>query len=170
MYSGRATRALPRVGFPIRTSRHHRLVSISTGLIAAAHVLHRLSAPRHPPCALVLLIEKNTCVATMEFSRCARAGAPAEDRSSGLSKLNSAIDRGQRISRRPGIRTEKELHQRARSLRSKSPGFPRKEVIQPQLPLRLPCYDFTPVTNPTFGGSLPCGLGHRLRVLPASVV
>ena len=54
--------------------------------------------------------------------------------------------------------------------RSKSSGFPRKEVIQPQLPLRLPCYDFTPVTNPTFGGSLPCGLGHRLRVLPASVV
>ena len=48
--------------------------------------------------------------------------------------------------------------------------LPRKEVIQPQLPLRLPCYDFTPVTDPTFGGSLPCGLGHRLRVLPASVV
>ena len=23
-----------------------------------------------------------------------------------------------------------------------------KEVIQPQVPLRLPCYDFTPVTNP----------------------
>ena len=25
----------------------------------------------------------------------------------------------------------------------------RKEVIQPQVPLRLPCYDFTPVANPT---------------------
>ena len=24
---------------------------------------------------------------------------------------------------------------------------PRKEVIQPQVPLRLPCYDFTPVTS-----------------------
>ena len=24
----------------------------------------------------------------------------------------------------------------------------RKEVIQPHLPVRLPCYDFTPVTNP----------------------
>ena len=34
-------------------------------------------------------------------------------------------------------------------------GLPRKEVIQPQLPLRLPCYDFTPVTGPTFDGSLP---------------
>ena len=25
----------------------------------------------------------------------------------------------------------------------------RKEVIQPHLPIRLPCYDFTPITNPT---------------------
>jgi hypothetical protein len=38
------------------------------------------------------------------------------------------------------------------------PGFPRKEVIQPQLPLRLPCYDFVPVTSPTFGG---CSLAVR---------
>ena len=30
----------------------------------------------------------------------------------------------------------------------------RKEVIQPQVLLRLPCYDFTPVINPTFGGVL----------------
>ena len=28
----------------------------------------------------------------------------------------------------------------------------RKEVIQPQVPLRLPCYDFAPVTELTFGG------------------
>ena len=30
----------------------------------------------------------------------------------------------------------------------------RKEVIQPHLPVRLPCYDFTPITDPTFDGSL----------------
>ena len=30
----------------------------------------------------------------------------------------------------------------------------RKEVIQPHLPIRLPCYDFTPVANPTFGSAL----------------
>ena len=30
----------------------------------------------------------------------------------------------------------------------------RKEVIQPHLPIRLPCYDFTPVTGPAFDGSL----------------
>ena len=29
--------------------------------------------------------------------------------------------------------------------------IPRKEVIQPHLPVRLPCYDFTPVTNPALG-------------------
>ena len=46
----------------------------------------------------------------------------------------------------------------------------RKEVIQPHLPVRLPCYDFTPITDPTFDGSLPEGLGHRLRVLPTFVV
>jgi hypothetical protein len=32
--------------------------------------------------------------------------------------------------------------------------FLRKEVIQPQLPLLLPCYDFVPVTSPAFSGCL----------------
>src|SRR5258707_12325205 len=30
----------------------------------------------------------------------------------------------------------------------------RKEVIQPQLPLQLPCYDFVPVTDPALDGCL----------------
>ena len=30
----------------------------------------------------------------------------------------------------------------------------RKEVIQPHLPIRLPCYDLTLIINPTFGGVL----------------
>src|SRR5882724_3595576 len=42
----------------------------------------------------------------------------------------------------------------------------RKEVIQPHLPVRLPCYDFVPIVVPTFDHSLPDGLGHGLRVLP----
>ena len=29
--------------------------------------------------------------------------------------------------------------------------LPRKEVIQPHLPIRLPCYDFTPITSRSFG-------------------
>ena len=33
-------------------------------------------------------------------------------------------------------------------------------MIQPHLPIRLPCYDFTPITGPTFGRAL---LAVRLR-------
>jgi hypothetical protein len=40
--------------------------------------------------------------------------------------------------------------------------FSLKEVIQPQVPLRLPCYDFTPVIDHTVDGVLP-----KVR-LPAS--
>ena len=32
-------------------------------------------------------------------------------------------------------------------------GLPRKEVIQPHLPVRLPCYDFVPIADPTFDHS-----------------
>ena len=41
----------------------------------------------------------------------------------------------------------------------------RKEVIQPQVPLRLPCYDLVPVTEFTF--DTPESV--RLRVPPASM-
>ena len=42
-------------------------------------------------------------------------------------------------------------------LRFEHSGFPsrsllRKEVIQPHLPIRLPCYDFTPVIDLTLAG------------------
>jgi hypothetical protein len=50
----------------------------------------------------------------------------------------------------------------------------RKEVIQPQVPLRLPCYDFTPVADLTVDGCPPGsedpGLAHRLRVKPTPMV
>ena len=48
--------------------------------------------------------------------------------------------------------------------------LPRKEVIQPHLPVRLPCYDFTPLTLHTFDASAPCGFGRRLRVQTTRVV
>jgi hypothetical protein len=63
------------------------MVSSFPGLFAAAHVLLRLLAPRHPPCALRLLIMKNTVVAAMEFSRCARL--PAEKPAEGPVSQNS---------------------------------------------------------------------------------
>ncbi|CAA7013179.1 unnamed protein product [Microthlaspi erraticum] len=47
-------------------------------------------------------------------------------------------------------------------------ALPEKEVIQPHLPVRLPCYDFTPVTSPAFGTPLlavkaSCSLQSELR-------
>ena len=43
----------------------------------------------------------------------------------------------------------------------------RKEVIQPHLPIRLPCYDFTPVTGPAFGSS-PLSVGPLTSGVPGS--
>ena len=48
--------------------------------------------------------------------------------------------------------------------------LPRKEVIQPHLPIRLPCYDFTPVIGLTFDSSLLLRLGYWLRALPTPMV
>ena len=36
--------------------------------------------------------------------------------------------------------------------------LPRKEVIQPHLPVRLPCYDLVPITSLTLDGSIPQGV------------
>jgi hypothetical protein len=64
--------------------------------------------------------------------------------------------------------------EKARSIPATSAGafvpILRKEVIQPQVPLRLPCYDFTPVAKPTVVACLPCGLAQRLRVNPTPMV
>ena len=60
---------------------------------------------------------------------------------------------------------------RIRWLRTAGLGLlPRKEVIQPHVLVRLPCYDFTPLTLHTFDASLPKGLGRRLRVQTTRVV
>ena len=60
----------------------------------------------------------------------------------------SPIDRRLASDRRGSLRRFDELHRLTGS------GLLRKEVIQPHLPVRLPCYDFTPITDPTFDGSL----------------
>ena len=48
--------------------------------------------------------------------------------------------------------------------------FHRKEVIQPQVLLRLPCYDFTPITGYTVGVCLHKWLAQRHLVSPTFVV
>ena len=103
--------------------------------------------------------DANTLLAFVQFSSFAEA-TRRRTSARGPSKLSS--DRG--------AAAELELGRHRVHVRSTLGLLPRKEVIQPQLPLRLPCYDFTPITSPTFDGCLPKGLAHRLRVLPAFVV
>src|SRR4051794_40927177 len=98
----------------------------------------------------------------MEFSRCARRiasaglkdGKPPEggqSRSLKTQQSRSSVSTYSRRAPRSG---------RPRAITTGAPAavsaaaFPRKEVIQPQLPLRLPCYDFTPITDSTFGRCL----------------
>src|SRR5262249_14406600 len=50
---------------------------------------------------------------------------------------------------------------------SRSDGLPRKEVIQPHLPVRLPCYDFVPITGLALDGWPPEGSPRRLQAPPA---
>src|SRR5581483_1640851 len=63
-----------------------------------------------------------------------------------------------------GVECKGKLQRKIR--RSRCQSILRKEVIQPQVPLRLPCYDFTPVADPTVVG----GLIRRLRVEPTPMV
>src|SRR5215472_606643 len=57
------------------------------------------------------------------------------------------------------------LYTQALELSKTPPTFSlRKEVIQPQVLLRLPCYDFTPIMDHTLGRCPPCGSACRLLV------
>ena len=75
-----------------------------------------------------------------------------------------------------GVRPGNRMSERSRAGRARSSRLldtkclPRKEVIQPHVPVRLPCYDFTPLTLHTFDASAPCGFGRRLRVQTTRVV
>ena len=78
---------------------------------------------------------------------------PSPFRRHNLSKLNSVNVEVDVRSRRARTRTDKEHPSTSRTPTGViAPVFPRKEVIQPQLPLLLPCYDFVPVTSPALGG------------------
>src|SRR5215472_11033387 len=56
------------------------------------------------------------------------------------------------------------VHSSARLSKAPPTFSLRKEVIQPQVLLRLPCYDFTPIMDHTLGRCLPCGSACRLLV------
>ena len=61
------------------------------------------------------------------------------------------------VRRRGEVRSERSVHSNwscswCSASRRRHRFFLRKEVIQPHLPVQLPCYDFVPVTRPAFGG------------------
>ena len=70
----------------------------------------------------------------------------------------------------PELRSVAKLCPRRQTPRGLPPLLPRKEVIQPQVLLRLPCYDFTPIAGHTFGACPLRRLARQLRVHPTFVV
>ena len=92
----------------------------------------------------------------MQLSRCAGALGRLEGGSPRNRVLRATIGRALRINRfqRSSSRPWELKLDHVRTLAC----LPRKEVIQPHLPVRLPCYDFTPLTLHTFGAS-PLAVG-----------
>ena len=159
----------------------------SPRLIAAYHDLHRLSMPRHPPCALLRLISNSfRSRHTSRRPLVARSRVPLNghpDVATGVDSSHPSVhppcdeptdhnhpslscQRAREPARLCGptlLRSECELESdRVRATseiflptgQARPTRYSRKEVIQPQVPLRLPCYDFAPVTELTFDGCL----------------
>jgi hypothetical protein len=140
-------------------------------LFAACYVLLRLLVPRHPPLTLSSLDIENPRqnVLAMQFSRCQKAPIPGREcvRWDGTpSQLNSVSEskipeRSQRQARQDRSlfknRIDSDQLRAYEPLNGGSILLLRKEVIQPHVPVRLPCYDLVPITNPTFGSSLQKG-------------
>ena len=171
-------------GFPIRTSADHGLVDGSPQLFAVTHVLHRSLAPRHPPLALSSLEKITTnsrknkmLVLALQFSRCDdqrmrstnaldtaahEEGSTPSKRKRRREIVESTRRREENLRPLPIAGDDPPVHQlgvavSAVAMPRRAARLLRKEVIQPHLPVRLPCYDFTPITDPTFDGSLPEG-------------
>ena len=138
-------------GFPHSGTPGSKPVCGSPGTIAACRALRRLPAPRHPPCALHTFgtlgpsgFRSNSFSREISSSsRYAALRVPSHD---------SCEPRGP-----DAAGTGRSCSIRDSRLRLSS-CLPRKEVIQPHLPVRLPCYDFTPLTLHTFGAS-PLAVG-----------
>ena len=187
------------LGFPIRTPSDHSSVDSSPRLIAASHVLHRLLMPRHPPCALHNLTTKMLASTLQFSNTTPETARTTVRVASGPNSMpaNTTLPADTAFHTQPTSQAVLHSTHQQRSLTSSStipqaptpdahPASPawtphqthspvevivllRKEVIQPHLPVRLPCYDFVPIASPTFDHSPPTGLGHGLRVLPTFV-
>jgi hypothetical protein len=135
------------------------LVGSSPRTIAASHVLHRPPVPRHPPSALnnlttqmdarvhyAILNKRPTHNPNTPPHQGRQSRAwPKQPPPQGACFLKTQQGAGQSATQKPTtIPTP-----------TGGKALLRKEVIQPHLPVRLPCYDFVPIASPTFDGSLP---------------
>ena len=80
------------MGFPIRTSTDQSPLGGSPWLIAARHVLHRWSTPRHPPLALCSL-EEQRCSYSLCNSQGAKCDARPRDRTVRSTCRSRGVDR-----------------------------------------------------------------------------
>src|SRR5271166_3464935 len=71
----------------------------------------------------------------------------------GVNRFDPIAD-GADVASLPALRSVRDRSRRVLRLRANFQGVLRKEVIQPQVPLRLPCYDLVPITGFTFGACL----------------
>ena len=161
---------LEPAGFPHSGTTGSQPACGSPMLFAAYRALRRLSVPRHPPCALIRLTGlcfdppehwaqmAHFLTEPLSHFRCSLTPFPLTQvvKSSDNTNCECALERE---------RSALEDFRCPRAVTRRS----RKEVIQPQVPLRLPCYDFAPVIGLAFGRWLPCGLPHGLRALPTSM-
>ena len=166
-----AFRSLPRPSSAI-SARASSLCSYSLDLFWLPHVPSSFpSGPRFHPCSL-------SCLLRSRFQSSSLSGFPSpRSRSQCASRLFSV--QFSRNDLRPTPENDIVRKEEEPSVPSILVPFtrfpwrstwdcdellhhilPRKEVIQPHLPIRLPCYDFTPVIGLTFGSSSPFGLGH----------
>jgi hypothetical protein len=129
-------------------------VCASPELFAAYRGLPRLRVPRHPPHALVrLTTSSGTKQSTRDFTK----RVTKRHFSFGFAFPND-LHLPSVVKQRNNRVEILDMEACDKSLRTFefacaiSTRFSGKEVIQPQVPLRLPCYDFAPVTRLAFGG------------------
>ena len=159
LYVHRVT-ALQTAGLPHSDISGSNLFGRSPELFAAVHVLHSLHKPRHPPYALAYFLTLwnsslrkiprrarahpySSLIRVNELFRAALAG--------GLYYADIA-DPGT-VTVREGYRV-KSKKSIAVGRNGVETGHSRKEVFQPHLPVRLPCYDLALVIGFALGRSL----------------
>lgn len=138
-------RASPRPGSPIRTPWDHSSVDNSPRPIAASHVLHQHLVPRHPPYAHRHEPHSHTRPCTQQNHAVTTSRTHATSHNDARHHYPPVNHHtSEPTTRVRPQRTQQYPNTRAACL------LLRKEVIQPHLPVRLPCYDFVPIASPTF--------------------